>query len=290
MLFLMDVKSYKKKLLININFRKRLFKRRTYGEKIELEVYSAQQIYRDKSKKHVKMTPFLVGSNAPCVVVCPGGAYEWVSKVKEGIDFALALNERGYNAFVLSYSTAKHAKFPAPMNDLAACITYIKKNADMMNVDATNIHIMGASAGGHLCAYFGENHELFQTEDDEKTYSLKPNSIVLAYPVISMSEDFHRVSKLKLLGANPTAKEVHDKSMEFNVSENYPPTFFFHCKDDLSVPVSNSTRFDIALTDAKVEHKMKLFDKGGHGVGLGKNTDADGWIDEAVEFMDRFNR
>ncbi len=286
---MIDVKNFKKKLQIDIIFRKRLFERSTHGEKFELKVYSTDEINREHSKSQVKVTPFLVGANAPCVIICPGGAYKFVSKVKEGIDFALALNERGYNAFVLNYSTANHAKFPAPMNDLAACITYIKKNADFMNVDATNIHLMGASAGGHLCAYFGENYKLFESEVAGKTYSLRPNSIVLAYPVISMSEDFHRISKLKLLGANPTDKEVRDKSMEFNVGKDYPPTFFFHCKDDLSVPVSNSIRFDIALTDAEVEHKMRLYDKGGHGVGLGIGTDADGWIDAAVEFMNRFN-
>lgn len=270
-----------KRIKNSIVFHQLLLSRYMSGQRVQLFIYSSEEMCRDHSKIHVKITPFLIDANAPTVIVCPGGAYKFISRIGEGITIAQELNKKGYNAILLNYSIGKHARYPAPMNDLAKCITYIKNNADAMNINAENIHLMGFSAGGHLCAYFGARYKLF-----EENISLRPKTITLAYPVISMGEDTHSISKHSLLGIKPTDFEIADKSVENIVDENYPPVFFMHCKDDHSVPVSNSLRFDAALTEKGVKHEMKLYDNGGHGVGLGEDTDAVGWLDSAVEFID----
>lgn len=278
----------KDKMKDNVLFHQQTMQRRMNGEKVDLCIYSKNEIYRDFSKSHVKITPFLIGGDKPTVIICPGGAYQFISRVNEGIDIALTVNKKGYNAFILSYSVGKHARFPAPMNDLAQCISYIKKHADVMNINANKIHLIGSSAGGHLCAYFGANYKLFEQEYEGETFSLRPASIVLAYPVISMSKDFHRITRTSLLGINPTEFEIADKSINNIVDSFYPPTFFWHCKDDTSVPYSNSLKLEEVFKKKGIEHEMKLYATGGHGIGLGLGTDAAGWIDEAVDFIGRY--
>jgi len=35
-----------------------------------------------------------------------------------------------------------------------------------------------------------------------------------------------------------------------------------------------------------VQNELLLYETGGHGVGLAKGLDADGWIDKAIDFLD----
>jgi acetyl esterase/lipase len=55
---------------------------------------------------------------------------------------------------------------------------------------------------------------------------------------------------------------------ELQVTAQTPPTFLIHAKDD-PVKVDNSLLFAEALKKAGVPHKLQLYDKGGHGYGLG---------------------
>lgn len=57
-----------------------------------------------------------------------------------------------------------------------------------------------------------------------------------------------------------------------------------HCEDDPAVPYQHSVMLQEALEKCGVPHKLKLGKVGGHGIGEGRGSDVEGWIDEAVEF------
>ncbi len=248
-------------------------------------LYSKEEIAEDKSKRHTKIVPFLIGENKPTVIICPGGAYEFVSFNNEGVEFANELNRNGYNAFMLVYRTGKNARFPAPMEDLARAVSFAKHNQKKFGIDAEEFSLFGSSAGGHLCAYFGARYEDFEKDYIGQKYSLRPKSIALSYPVISLCKETHEVTCHTLLGLHCTEDERRDKSVELIASETYPPTFLWHCEGDRTVPISNSIRFDEKLSELGVKHCFNRYKHGGHGIGLGYGTTADGWIHDAIKFM-----
>jgi hypothetical protein len=61
-------------------------------------------------------------------------------------------------------------------------------------------------------------------------------------------------------------------STEAQVTEKTPPTFLAHTQADAAVPMENSLAFAAALRKNKVPFELHLFEKGQHGLGLGKGT------------------
>ena len=124
-------------------------------------LYTKREIKVTPQKKQVKLDAYLVGNHAPCVLILPGGAYTIVSDHNEGKPFAEEFNKRGYNAFVLWYRGKAAARYPAPMEDTARAMQFIKSHAKEWGIDTSHIALMRSSAGGHLAAFFAVEHKRF---------------------------------------------------------------------------------------------------------------------------------
>lgn len=249
---------------------------------MKFEIYSTEEYKARPERKRVYMESYIIGDNKPTVLICPGGAYGWVSDFNEGKPFADKLNKRGYNAFVLFYSVGKgNALYPNPLKDLARAIEFIKNNADKFNINSESLALLGSSAGGHLVSLFATEYQKYETD-----ISLKPSALILTYPVTDMDKYGHKLSKKNFLGAFAGKKKIESANVYMHITENYPPTFLWHNKDDKSVPYQNSLLLKEALDKNKVPNKFLLFNEGGHGVGLAEGKEADGWIDKAIDFLD----
>lgn len=250
------------------------------------QIYSKNEIKVRPSRKKVTLESYVIGGNAPFVLVCPGGAYKFVSDSNEGRPYAEKLNESGYNAFVLTYSVGSGvARYPYPLEDVARAIQFIKSKSTEFSVNADSFALMGSSAGGHLCAFFAAQYERFEKEYEGADYSLKPKALVLAYPVITMGELTHKVSRKMLLGALSGKPERQAASVEKIITADYPPVFVWHNKDDLSVDYRNSVMLSESLKENGVDCELKLYETGGHGIGLADGSDADGWFENATSFL-----
>lgn len=53
----------------------------------------------------------------PCLVVCPGGGYEFCSQ-REAEPIALQFLSEGFNVFILNYSVAPH-RYPTQLREVA---------------------------------------------------------------------------------------------------------------------------------------------------------------------------
>lgn len=251
-------------------------------------IYSKKEIKERPQRKKVVLESYIIGQNAPAVLICPGGAYKFVSDSNEGRPFAKKLNARGFNAFVLFYSVGSgNGRFPYPLEDVARAIQFIKSKEQEFQINADRISLMGSSAGGHLCAFFASQYKRFEKEYDGKDYSLKPSAVVLCYPVITMREYTHKVSRQIFLGAFSGKAEREKASVELNITSDYPPTFAWHNKDDASVNVQNSIMLHEALEEKGVQNELYLYETGGHGIGLAEGKDAEGWIEKAIDFLER---
>ena len=102
---------------------------------------------------------------------------------------------------------------------------------------------------------------------------LKPNGVILSYPVITSGEYAHRGSFLSLLG-DRYDELVEEMSLENQVTESNPPTFLWHTVTDVDVPVENSLLFTRALKDKNILVELHLYSEGPHGLALANELTA----------------
>lgn len=223
------------------------------------------------------------GVKRPCVIICPGGGYWIAAAGHEGTDVAQYLNSIGINALVLKYRMPNDANQPdktiTPLQDVQQAMYLARTNAAAWGIDDGKIGIMGFSAGGHLAASLATHYADVKIPMEQRV-SLRPDFQVLVYPVISMTDIGHRGSRDNLLGKNPTETQIRYYSNEQNVNSASPPAFIVHAKDDQAVPVQNALLYYKALRDQKVEAKLLLFDKGGHGFGMRNMEEKVQWPEE----------
>ena len=81
----------------------------------------------------------------------------------------------------------------------------------------------------------------------------------------------HGGSRRNLLGVEPAPELVADLSNETRVTPETPPTFLAHTDADVAVPPENSLLFALAMRKAKVPVELHVFEKGQHGLGLGRD-------------------
>jgi acetyl esterase/lipase len=223
------------------------------------------------------------------VVICPGGGYWIVAAGHEGSDVAKRLNESGIAAFVLKYripdsSTMIHKEI-GPLQDAQRAIQIVREHAAEWGLDEHRIGIMGFSAGGHLASTAGTH---FKTSyiDNPKHINLRPDFMILIYPVISFTDRIgHIGSRDQLLGKHPAPEKIREFSNEMQVTDQTPPAFLAQAKDDDAVPFSNSVSFADSLKKHGVPEKVFLFGKGGHGFGLINKTSKVRWMDICLEWL-----
>jgi acetyl esterase/lipase len=237
--------------------------------------------------------------NGTAVVVCPGGGYGGLAMDHEGKQVAEWLNERGVTAFVLKYRTANKDRpgplLGAPLLDAQRAIRTVRAKAEDYGIDPKKVGIWGFSAGGHLASTAATHFDggLLKDGDAIDKKSCRPDFAILAYPVITMEEGVtHAGSRRNLLGNSPDAKLVELYSNEKQVTKDTPPVFIFHTSADAAVLPENAVRFYLACKKAKVPVEMHVYEKGKHGVGLGRDPKWTGgekslatWPDRLADWM-----
>ena len=206
----------------------------------------------------------------PLVLVCPGGAYAYTSE-READPLAAQFLAMGYHAAVLRYSCAP-AVYPTALTELAYSLELIRRNGEDWYVNPEQIIVLGCSAGGHLAASMG----VFWKEEflagalgirKEEQKLIRPDGMILCYPVITSGEFAHRGSFQNLLGARQ--EELSAKmSLENQVDKDTPPAFIWHTYEDGAVPAENSLLFVTALRRAGVPAEFHMYPKGSHGLAL----------------------
>ena len=223
-------------------------------------------------------------SKRPMIIICPGGAYDHTSD-REAEPLALSFNSFGYNAAVLRYSTGP-SEFPIALSELSFAIKTVRENAEKWHVDSDKIIVQGSSAGGHLAACMGVfwNWDFLngiiqkkETGNYDLREMIRPNGLILNYPVISSETFKHPGSAKNIAGSLVNADSFTDEkgmsiedflSVEKRVTENMPPCFIWHTFEDRTVPVENSLILAESLCRHKISTELHIFPHGCHGLGL----------------------
>lgn len=218
------------------------------GQPIFYEFYTRAQKQQQPTRENTGLFYFRGNPRAPFAVISPGGGFSYVGSVHEGLPYAAAISQKGFNAFVLRYRAGQGEAIAT--QDLAAALSYIFRQADMLGVSTEGYSLWGSSAGARMAAAIG-SHGAARFGGDALP---KPSAVVLAYTG----------------HADYAAQE--------------PPTFVVVGEQDGIAPPAAMERRIAALRRAGTEVEYHKYPNLGHGFGLGTGTSAEGWIDDAIRF------
>jgi len=218
-------------------------------------------------------------------IVCPGGAFHFVTIDNEGTAVAEWLNARGVAAFVLKHrvnatppddaafaadsqkrmTEAPEARerhmaeitrriAPLAIADAQQAMRIVRGRAAEWALTPERIGMIGFSAGGHLVGSTATNFEkrTYDPIDDIDKVSCRRDFGIMLYSGYFKVKD----------GLSPTVK----------APAGAPPLFFVHATDDKVSDVEHSVEFYLALKRAKVNAELHIYATGGHGFGLNPNT------------------
>ena len=157
----------------------------------------------------------------PLVLICPGGGYEMTSD-REAEPVAIQYIAKGYQAAILRYSV-KPAKYPLALLQLAKAVAHLREYADEYHIDTEKIVVQGFSAGGHLACSLGVFWKKpFLSETlGVSAEQIRPNGMILCYPVITSGEYAHRGSFEALLGegeSRTALPRIHSTYQGLNIT------------------------------------------------------------------------
>ena len=208
--------------------------------------------------------------NGAAVVLIGGGGYFRIGMGHEVMPTAKWLAALGVTPVVLYYRLpADHWPAAAPFQDGQRAIRVLRAHATELGIDAKRIGVVGFSAGGNLAGIaetrFADT--LYPAVDAADQLSARPDFAGLVYPVISLQKPFDTTRSSRELSTQ--ADSVQAYSVELHVSHDTPPTFLAQAVDDPIANIGNSLVMFDALRKNSVDTELHVFDKGGHGWGLG---------------------
>ena len=182
----------------------------------------------------------------PLVLICPGGGYEFTSD-REAEAVAVQYIARGFHACVLRYSVAP-AEFPQSLCELAWSVAYLRELAASLGV-------------------FWDKDWLAK-ETGLTAEQMRPNGLLLSYPVITSGTYAHHGSIENLMGTKKSKELEELLSLEHQVGKQVPPVFIWHTLTDQSVPIQNTLMFTETLVKNQVSVEAHIFPEGQHGLSL----------------------
>lgn len=211
------------------------------------------------------------------VVICPGGGYAHLAMEHEGTQWAPFFNNMGIAAIVLHYRMP-NGNVKVPISDAEEALRIVRRNAKNWHINASDVGIMGFSAGGHLAS----------TIATQSKAEAKPNFQILFYPVITMMQGYtHQGSHDNLLGKDAHKKDEQKYCSDLQVTRVTPRACLLLSDDDHTVMPINSVNYYAELYRHDVPASLYIFPTGGHGWGMNTSfayhaemlTNLKGWLE-----------
>jgi len=192
--------------------------------------------------------------NRPCVIVIHGGSWSsGDSRQLPELNSVLAWN--GYNVAAINYRLAPKWETPAPVEDVANAIKYLKLHAAELHIDTSQFVLLGRSAGAQialLAAYTLHDKSIkgvidfYGPADMVWGYSIPSNPLVM---------DSRKVMVNYIGGTYEKVphKYVACSPIEF-VDKQSPPTLILHGKNDVLVAYEHSRRLNEKLQQNGIKH------------------------------------
>ncbi|RYE26530.1 MAG: alpha/beta hydrolase [Sphingobacteriales bacterium] len=201
----------------------------------------------------------------PCVVVIHGGSWKGGDS-KQLPELNTHLAKEGYHVASINYRLAPGARFPAPIDDVAATLKYLKANAEQLQIDTNQFVLLGRSAGAEIALV--------------SAYTLKDASIkgvINYYGPADMIWGYHNPANRLVFNSceviedyiGGTYKQLPElyaySSSVAQVSKNIPPTLSIHGVTDPLCAYEHSTRLEAKLKAVGAKHYLLTMPWATHG-------------------------
>ncbi len=220
-------------------------------------------------------------ANGTVIVIAPGGGFQSLSINREGIDMAKKLAENGITAVVLKYrlletksndpakemmdNLKNRVDFDtrtAPIkamagDDIRTAISYIRNHAGELKINPEKLGVIGFSAGASV---------ILETVFHSKDASTIPNFAASIY--------------------GGPSREI----LETAIPKSPLPLFICAASDDQLKLAPKSVQLYSKWQEAGQPAELHLYEKGGHGFGMGKqNLPVDQWSEVYLDWL-RFHQ
>lgn len=215
----------------------------------------------------------------PAVVCIHGGG--WISGEKEGMhDVAAFFARHGFAGVCMGYRLAPLHPFPAPVEDVKACIGHLRAHGLDVGVDPNKLATFGNSAGGHLAAMAG----LVLGQ------GLPVEAVISVCPLTDLTrpgEQHFPISWSFLEQFMGVPYEGNEETYEaasplFAVHPGAAPFFLVHGDADDIVPVAQSDALAAALNRAGIPADYRRLADEGHALSEQAWNELMAW---SVEFL-----
>lgn len=196
-------------------------------------------------------------ANGAAVILCPGGAHQYLAVDIEGYDVAKWLNEIGVAAFLLksrlSRTEGTPYKLEHSVQDAQRAIRLVRSRAAEWGVDPDRVGLMGFSAGAHLTVLTGTAPASTPEKPDSiDKLGARPDFMVVVY-----------------------AGGVRQEST--TIPKETPQTLFLSAADDDMATQANLWLYP-AFLKAAIPAELHIYDRGGHGFGIrGRSPEFKNW-------------
>lgn len=221
----------------------------------------------------------------PAVVLVHGGAFVGGSKDSAGmVAVARRLQDHGIAAFTVSYRLAPEHTFPAPVDDVAAAVAWLRDpaRAASYGVDPARVGVLGTSAGATLALTVGArpaaetgvrgvvalSAATLLTADGLTLGATAPDEVRAALAYLGCPK----------VDACPVGEQA---SPALTVTPASSPALLVNGTVE-SIPLPHAERMDQALTAAGVPHELLTVEGDAHGAHL---LDEPVW-DRVLAFLD----
>jgi acetyl esterase/lipase len=186
------------------------------------------------------------------MVICPGGAYRFLSFDMEGHDIAMYLQQNGITSLVLKYRTNTPREpgqtrfdfkiyIPEVVKDGRKAVQTLRSRSGELGIDPGKIGMMGFSAGGHLTIETALSAD--RDAGSGTSPSGVPDFVGLIYPGIP--DDLPK-----------------------KLPEGFPPAFIILGMDDEHISPEKIIGFYQYLLRAGNKAELHFYGKGPHGRGM----------------------
>ena len=225
-----------------------LHERAASGETVFYDIYTDAEKAADPDKADTGLFFFRGNEGSPFAVCNAGGAFAYVGAMQDSFPHALELSKRGYNAFALIYRPGAQTA----CEDLARALSFIFAHAGELGVSTECYSLWGGSAGARMAAWLGSYGPAAFGGDD----LTRPGAVIMQYTGHS------------------------------DYTENDPPTFACVGDSDWIADWRTMQRRIQRLDALGIPAEFRCYRGLGHGFGLGTDTAAEGWLDDAVAFWE----
>lgn len=222
----------------------------------------------------------------PVVLLVHGGG--WERRSRDDMDWiAEELASHGFAVMNIDYRFAPDHTFPAQLHDLQIARSWLNRNADRYQLDASAVSGFGFSSGAHLVTLLA----VVASSDSELNQPFGgPDTRLRAVVAGGLPADLTAFDSGPLLrqflgGEQQEIPGVYrDASPITHVTRQTPPVFLFHGAMDALVPFSQAERFQQALAAHDIDNELFKMHLRGHITSFLTAGDA---VDEAIQFLVR---